>query len=215
MMTPLPLIIEPQLLSEHLDDADLLIVDLCSAAVYAEAHLPGAIHVEPAELISGVQPATGKLPGAEKLNALFRRIGYQPNKQIIAYDDEGGGWAGRFIWTLDVIGHQRSAYLNGGLVAWMAEGRETTRSLPQINRSDDLDISIDTAVVAAKDSILASLDDPDTVIWDARSAEEFHGLKVVAAKGGAYSRRYQYGLARCNGSGQRPTYSRRYCRTTT
>jgi thiosulfate/3-mercaptopyruvate sulfurtransferase len=33
------------------------------------------------------------------------------NKHIVVYDDEGGGWAGRFIWTLDIIGHKNYSYL--------------------------------------------------------------------------------------------------------
>src|SRR5690606_41197364 len=48
----------------------------------------------------------------------------------VVYDDEGGGWAGRFIWLLDVIGHSRSHFLNGGLQAWMSEGRELSQASP-------------------------------------------------------------------------------------
>ena len=43
----------------------------------------------------------------EQLNRLFSFLGLTPDTHIVVYDDEGGGWAGRFLWTLDVIGHQR------------------------------------------------------------------------------------------------------------
>ena len=68
----LPLIIEPESLADHLQDENLLIIDLCRPGTYMRMHIPGAIHVEPAELISGVQPATGKLPGLDRLESLFR-----------------------------------------------------------------------------------------------------------------------------------------------
>ncbi|HAR32150.1 MAG TPA: thiosulfate sulfurtransferase, partial [Gammaproteobacteria bacterium] len=102
--------------------ATTLLVHVSSAAAYAAAHLPGAVLVEPGELVAGVPPAPGRLPDLGRLTALFGRIGYQPDQDIVVYDDEGGGWAGRFIWTLDVIGHARWAYLDGGIVAWAAAG---------------------------------------------------------------------------------------------
>ena len=83
-------------------------------------HIDGAVHVAPAELVSGIAPATGQLPDLARLEALFSRIGYRADAPIVVYDDEGGGWAGRFIWTLDVIGHHDWFYLDGGIHAWVA-----------------------------------------------------------------------------------------------
>ncbi len=180
----LPLILEPEQLTDHLRDDDLLIIDLCRNESYARLHLPGAVQVHPSELVSGMKPATGKLPELARLRELFDRIGYDPHRHIVVYDDEGGGWAGRFIWTLDVIGHQRSSYLNGGIIAWSASAQPTTTQLPDIARSNNRDLTIDTSLVATKEQVLASLDDSETIIWDARSAEEYRGTKVVAERGG-------------------------------
>lgn len=197
----LPLIIEPADLLSHLPGrADtyaahagrtdgVLIVDLCQAGSYATGHIPGAVSVAPMELVSGQAPAVGKLPDEQRLQDLLTRIGYSPEQHIIAYDDEGGGWAGRFIWTLDVLGHKAGAsYLNGGLPAWIAAGyalsskhapvREPLPALPSIT------ITINPAFIATKDDILASLDDPNTVIWDARSTEEYLGHKLNSKRGG-------------------------------
>ena len=124
----IPLVIEPKALSELLDDepegTEYLVVDLCREENYQRHHIPSAVHISPAELVSGEQPAVGKLPSIDRLESLFSRIGYKSRKHIIAYDDEGGGWAGRFIWLLDVIGHHRYHYLNGGLPAWIADAQE-------------------------------------------------------------------------------------------
>jgi thiosulfate/3-mercaptopyruvate sulfurtransferase len=48
----------------------------------------------------------------------------------VVYDDEGGGWAGRFIWLLDVIGHSKYHYVDGGLPAWLAEGMPMSIQVP-------------------------------------------------------------------------------------
>ena len=179
----LPLIVEPKTLADHLQDENLLIIDLCRPGTYMRMHIPGAIHVEPAELISGVQPATGKLPELDRLESLFNRIGYHPEKQVVAYDDEGGGWAGRFIWTLDVIGHRKSSYLNGGLVAWATAKHPVTTQIPEI-RETRTNLTIDTSYIATKEHVLASIGDPETIVWDARSAEEYSGVKVTSNRNG-------------------------------
>jgi thiosulfate/3-mercaptopyruvate sulfurtransferase len=179
----LPLIISPETFSPHLDDSDLLIIDICREENYLAGHIPGAIHVAPANLVAGVKPATGKLPGIEHLNALFSAIGYSPDKHIVVYDDEGGGWAGRFVWTLDVIGHAKTTYLNGGLPAWIAAGLPLTTQQPSI-AATHTNLQVDARYIAEKEDVLASIGDPETLIWDTRSAEEYAGTRVFAARGG-------------------------------
>ncbi len=162
---------------------DLLLVDLSSTPTYHQVHLQDAVHVQPAELISGVRPAVGKLPGIDQLTSLFSRIGYNPDQHIVAYDDEGGGWAGRFIWTLDIIGHRKTSYLNGGIHAWLDAGLPTTSELPTVSTTA-VELSINHKYLATKADVLKSLNDPASVIWDARTPEEYSGTKVVAARGG-------------------------------
>lgn len=178
-----PIFVEPVELEPLLEDDRLIIVDLCRDEVYSQYHLPGAVHVSPGELISGVKPAVGKLPPLDRLTSLFTRIGYQPDKHIVAYDDEGGGWAGRFIWTLDVIGHSRSSYLNGGLIAWAALNLPLTEIVPMVEPTV-VDLTINTDAIAEKEDVLAGIEDANTIIWDARSKEEYEGRKVAAARGG-------------------------------
>ena len=111
----LPLLIEPKQLQALLGNKRLLILDTSSAENYSKHHIPGAIHIAPSSLQGGVKPAAGKLPSVEQLDALFSAVGLADDLHVIAYDDEGGGWAGRLIWTLDVLGHKHYSYLSGGL----------------------------------------------------------------------------------------------------
>jgi thiosulfate/3-mercaptopyruvate sulfurtransferase len=187
-MTPqqiidLALIIEPNELEPLLGNQDLIIIDTCQAQTYSQVHIPGAIHVSPSELVCGIPPAAGKLPGLDKLNALFSRIGLEKNKHIVVYDDEGGGWAGRFIWTLDVIGHANYSYLNGGLHSWLKEGHPVNAESVTTS-STNFQTTINTAVIADVDEILLSLENDQIKIWDARSAEEYYGTKLAALRGG-------------------------------
>ena len=181
------LIIEPEELAPRLEQENLLIIDLCNPQVYQQLHVPGAVHLMPQQLMSGVQPAAGKLPSLAQLETLFQQLGYTEDKFIVVYDDEGGGWAGRFIWTLDMIGHQNYAYLNGGVHAWLKEGHPVEKVINQpepTSISLTLDDSTENSARADRDYILANLDNPQVQIWDARSPEEYRGERVLARRGG-------------------------------
>ncbi len=182
-MSALPLIIETSEFQAMSADAELLPVAVCQAPVFAARHIPGSVLIEPAELVSGDKPAVGKLPSAERLSALFSRIGLTENKHIVAYDDEGGGWAGRLVWTLHILGHQRVSCLNGGLVAWLKSGLpvESGMARPQ---ASNYQAHIDQSQLRSKQDVLASLEDDNTVIWDARSPQEYAGSKITALRNG-------------------------------
>lgn len=155
-----------------------------AAASYRAAHVPGAVLVEPQELVCGIEPATGRLPELGRLTALFSRIGYRPELDVVALDDEGGGWAGRFLWTLDVIGHRCWSYLNGGIHAWLAAGRRVETGPGRVPEATEVNLEIDSAPSAEAADVLQAVDDPDQVIWDVRSSEEFRGLRRAARRAG-------------------------------
>jgi len=178
-----PLLLEPETLQQMIDDPTLLIIDICSPARYEEGHILGAIHLEPGVTQLGTPPAPGKIPTAEALEQLFRKLGLTEDKHVVVYDDEGGGWAGRFIWLLDCIGHTRYSYLNGGYLAWTDEERPLSKDIPVITPSE-CTIRINQNHTASLNDVLESLDDESTVIWDARSPQEYSGERVLAAKGG-------------------------------
>ncbi len=177
------LIIEPEQFAKISPNANLRIVDLGSAASYTGGHVPGAVHCPPQALMLGQPPAPGKLAELAQLQRVFAYLGHTPETHYLVYDDEGGGWAGRFIWTLDVIGHRRYTYLNGGIHAWRAAGlplETDDRQVPATNP----EFVVDRSPIAEIEDILPRLGEPDFAIWDARSAPEYRGEKVFAQKGG-------------------------------
>lgn len=188
----LPLIIDTTELHEFLlqqpgnVSADIRIIDLSSETSYLDGHVPGAVHIPFQALMNGELPAPGRLPGAERLNQLFSYLGLTPDTHFVVYDDEGGGWAGRFIWTLDAIGHTKYSYLNGGMLAWRDDELplETQSNKPtptevrvKINHHED-------GPIAEIVHIMEGIADDSVRILDARSPQEFSGEKVLAEKGG-------------------------------
>jgi thiosulfate/3-mercaptopyruvate sulfurtransferase len=176
-------LLEPAALATRLGEKNLLVVHVAAAPAYAAGHVPGSVHVAPAELVSGRPPAPGDLPDPERLAALIGRLGCRDDLEIVAYDDEGGGWAGRFLWTLDVLGHTRWTYLDGGLHAWAGDGLPLDTT-PHAPAPTDATVAIDDAPIARAEEILQRLDDPDLLVWDCRSAEEYEGRKSGSTRAG-------------------------------
>ncbi|WP_191489807.1 rhodanese-like domain-containing protein [Pseudomonas sp. FEN] len=179
----LPLVIEPGDLLPRLDTPELILVDLTSSARYATGHIPGARFVDPKRTQLGLPPAPGLMPAKELLEALFGELGHNPNAVYVVYDDEGGGWAGRFIWLLDVIGHSRYHYLDGGLHAWLGEGLPVTIDTPAAV-GGPVALTLHDEPTATRAYLQSRLGAADLAIWDARGPLEYSGEKVLAAKGG-------------------------------
>jgi thiosulfate/3-mercaptopyruvate sulfurtransferase len=179
----LPLLIEPAQLACRLDAPELILVDLTSSARYAAGHIPGAHFVDPKRTQLGQPPAPGLLPELAQLEQLFGELGHNPDAVYVLYDDEGGGWAGRFIWLLDVIGHRNYHYLDGGLLAWQAENRELSTQLPPAG-THAVSLSIDAAPTASREYLQSRLGAADLAIWDARAPGEHSGAKALAQKAG-------------------------------
>ncbi len=165
---------------------ETLLVDVGSPERYAQAHLPGAVLVTPGELVDGRPPATGRLPDQARLSTLFSRLGLRPDLKVVAYDDEGGGWAGRLLWTLDVVGHDNWAYLDGGIHAWQASGYPLESQPNEPTSSRAVNVEIHPGPIAEAEAIMQALadGDEDLLVWDARSAAEYRGERQAAARNG-------------------------------
>ncbi len=160
-----------------------LIVDVSSRENYLNRHVPGAVHLDYGALQLGQPPAPGQLPPPHQLQAALRAIGLTAERRVIAYDDQGGGRAGRLLWTLEAVGHHHWSLLNGGLAAWANDGQALENGARRPSPGD-FSIAWNAAVIADKNDVLAAVDDPDTVILDARSAAEYAGVESASSRRG-------------------------------
>ena len=183
-MADFPLLIEPDDLEKHLDDENLLIVDLCKHSQYVQAHIPGAAFLDYGHITAMNKPTMGLLPDLEQIGKILSLLGLTPDTQVVAYDDEGGGKAGRFIWTLHALGHMKTSLLNGGLISWYKEGHPLSNDTVNTAPSDYTANYSNPSVVADADYIFRHLDSEDIALLDARSPEEYSGAKRFAERGG-------------------------------
>lgn len=183
-MTQASYFIEPDELESLKQHPNLVIIDLCKAKQYAQAHIPGALYVNYDEIIKHDKPVMGLLPDNEVFSALLSRLGINKNSLIVAYDDEGGGCAARFVWTLYVFGHETAVVLNGGLYSWANEGHPLSKVTPEPPTASGYTLKKTHRHTANRAFIQTHLADENVVLLDARSLAEFNGEKKFANRGG-------------------------------
>ncbi|MDO8362792.1 MAG: rhodanese-like domain-containing protein, partial [Actinomycetota bacterium] len=97
-------------------------------AAFEAQHLPGAVWVDlEGALAAHDLPATeGRhpLPIPQAFAAAMGALGIGDHTEVVAYDDTGGLTAARLVAMLRMLGRD-AALLDGGLTAWVADGRST------------------------------------------------------------------------------------------
>ncbi len=176
--------IEPDELKKLHNNENIIIIDLCKAKQYAQAHIPDAHFVNYADIVKIEKPVMGLLPDNEHFSALLSSLGVTKKSLVVAYDDEGGGCAARFVWTLHVFGHETAVVLNGGLHSWANEGHPLNNTTPDKPEASIYNLSKTHHHTASRAFIQTHLDDANVVFLDARSKAEYTGEKKFSEKAG-------------------------------
>ncbi|CAN1532145.1 SseA Rhodanese-related sulfurtransferase [Rhabdaerophilaceae bacterium] len=133
MMQALAPLLSCDWLDGHLDQPDLVLIDLRLAVDggvggYREGHIPGAVFSDYAAdgWRMRVGDVPGLLPDAAHLAGLFGRLGIVPESHVIlipagtSANDLAA--SARAYWTLRVAGHSRISILDGGTRGWRLAG---------------------------------------------------------------------------------------------
>ncbi len=172
------------ILAAHLQDADGRIFDCrhlltdpaAGHQAHTAGHLQGAFFLHLDDDLSG--PKNGRngrhpLPDPHELAGRLGAAGVSSATQVIAYDDAGGAFATRLWWLLRWLGHDSVALLDGGIAAWLAEGRPLTTAVPRAEPAT-FPVRRHDWVVSTED-VLANLDRQTFRLIDARAADRFRG----------------------------------------
>jgi len=142
---------------------------------YTAAHLPGAVYVDLGRDLSGPgAPTDGRhpLPSPERFAAAMGRLGIGDTDTVVAYDDSGGGTAGRLVWMLRATGHA-AALLDGGLPAW--PGRVESGPPPDRPPATFTARPWPAASLASADEVAALAASSSAAVLDARAGDRYRG----------------------------------------
>ena len=177
------LLTTPQELQKKLGNADLCIIDTRPAEDYAQGHIPGATHFDLFGL-SLVDTTEAPLKAfMHMIHHVLELRGVSDAKEVVFYEDNSGMRAARGLWFLEFYGHPKVKMLDGGFSAWKSAGGPiTTAASPP--KAASFNISERRDVLASVDDVLRSLNQKNFAILDTRSAGEYFGTRVRAARGG-------------------------------
>ncbi len=172
---------------ERLEDPTVLLIDLRPREEYDAGHIPGAVHLPAKETFQAddARGVPGMLPEGAHIAQALGSIGATPEMTLVFYDDAKSLWSARAIWALSVYKHPDARLMDGAWKVWKVEGRPATESV-SIRKASQYAFTgtPDTTIVATWSDVVASIDDPGTVVCDARSAAEYEGQSVRAARSG-------------------------------
>ena len=187
MSDGLPLLVEPSWLEPCLADPDLRVVD-CSwylpdagrdaRAEHAEAHIPGAVHLDLAtDLADLTAPVRNTVAVPDALARAFAAAGIGNGDRVVLYDRLAGYSAGRVWWTLRYVGHRAAALLDGGFERWRSEARPV-RGGGETPAPARFEARADPRWLSDKNDVLRVLRDGGARIVDARGHARFRGEGV-------------------------------------
>lgn len=169
----------------QLGDPNLRIVDARfelsdpahGAGAYAAGHVPGAVHLDLEEDLSGPKGEHGgrhPLPDPEELAAKLGAKGISRDNRVVVYDQSGTMYAARAWWLLRYLGHDRVRFLDGGLAAYQAAGGELTRAAAD-HEPTTFEVSLRPEMVVDAQHVDSARKEAGVVLLDARAGERFRG----------------------------------------
>lgn len=163
-------VVSTKWLADHLTDPKLVIIHMGNPDEFKAGHIPGA------RLLTGNKIAgqgTELLPD-DQLKANLEALGISDDSRVVIYT---AGWqpmAARVFFTLDYVGFNNAALLDGGFDAWQEEKRAVSTEEPVITKGS-LTLHPRPEIVAKLDVVRQVVNTPgtNTAIIDARPLRRY------------------------------------------
>jgi thiosulfate/3-mercaptopyruvate sulfurtransferase len=172
-------LVETQWVEDHLNDDTIRIVEVDeNPALYAEAHIPGAIGFDwKRDLQDQVKR---DFLGPADFGELFGSRGISNDHTIVLYGDRNNWFAAYTYWYLKYYGHDKVKLVNGPREKWIAEGRPTTADVPSYGAQQFTAQPGDDAIRAKRGEVQEALGNQVNLV-DVRSPQEFSGELIAMA----------------------------------
>jgi thiosulfate/3-mercaptopyruvate sulfurtransferase len=172
-------LVETQWVEDHLNDDSIRIVEVDeNPALYAEAHIPGAIGFDWKKDLQ--DQVKRDFLGPAEFGELFGSRGVSNDHTVVLYGDRNNWFAAYTYWYLRYYGHQNVRLMNGPREKWISEGRPTSTDVPSYQAQQFNAREGDAAIRAKRDEVLAALDQ-DVSLVDVRSPQEYSGELIAMA----------------------------------
>jgi thiosulfate/3-mercaptopyruvate sulfurtransferase len=172
-------LVETDWVQDHLEDDSVRVVEVDeNPALYAEAHIPGAIGFDWQKDLQ--DQVKRDFLGPTDFGELFGSRGISNDHTIVLYGDRNNWFAAYTYWYLKYYGHDNVKLMNGPREKWIEEGRPTSTEVPNYPAATFQAKGPDESIRAKRDEMF-ELVGGDTKLVDVRSPQEYSGELIAMA----------------------------------
>jgi thiosulfate/3-mercaptopyruvate sulfurtransferase len=172
-------LVDTDWVAERLGDDSIRIVEVDeNPALYAEAHIPGAIGFDWRRELQDQLKRDFLDP--QEFGRLMGGRGISNDHTVVLYGDRNNWFAAYTYWYFLYYGHDKVKLINGPREKWISEGRETTTDVPAYPPASFEAKPGDESIRARREEVLEALDGGTSLV-DVRSPQEFSGELIAMA----------------------------------
>ncbi len=178
-----PKLVGVEWVREHLSDDEVRIIDARTAMDYAKGHLSNSINIELGEFVRSKGGLPAMCPSERHMTDMLGKKGISNDDCLVLYDNFGGLFTGRLLWTLEHFGHDNIRIFDGSIKLWRDAGEEFVKSVPKPPRTEFRTEHYESNL-ATKEWITSHISDPHVAFLDVRKPGEYSGKVAFGRRGG-------------------------------
>jgi thiosulfate/3-mercaptopyruvate sulfurtransferase len=145
------------------------------ASAFEEAHIPSARFLSYGDFaVEGDQNVGSELPRVAEAKRVFEAVGVSNNSRVVVYA-ASLVTAARAFFTLDAMGHNKVAILDGGLRAWRDDKRPIETGPAKPSPKGEFTPALNDGRVATAQQIQQQMPSASIALVDVRPDPEFLG----------------------------------------
>ena len=175
-------------LADHLHDPNVVVLEvdheMGGMDMGKPKHIPGARRADLNQIQVKANGLEVEFPPDATLKDIFEKLGVSDDTLVVLYSPMGMPMVTRVFFTLDYMGHDKVAVLDGGIQKWESEGGATTPDYSQAPSPGHITLNVhpeDKAMLADVKALSAS-NNGDVVLLDARPNDRYKKGHISGAQ---------------------------------
>jgi len=182
------LLVSTAWLADHLNDPNVVILevdhDMGGMDMGTPKHIPGARRADLNQIQVKANGLEVELPPDAALKDIFEKLGVNDDTLVVLYSPMGMPMGTRVFFTLDYMGHDNAALLDGGIQKWITQNRPTVAEYSTAPAAGHITLKVHPEVKATLADVKAiSANTPsDVVLLDARPQNRYQRGHIAGAQ---------------------------------
>jgi len=176
----MPIVVSVKWLKQHINDKDILLIDVRKEQEYKKGHIKGAVNMP--VMKDFFTKKTLRVPKLSYLKELFDDAGIGQNTKVIVYDRGSFSWAARAVWVLKMLGHKDESFLEYAYGNYIRKNLPISTKTPKREKANFIP-RINNNMIATKLDVMIAIKRGDLIL-DGRTKDMYMGKTSIAKRYG-------------------------------